>query len=102
MARKKIRELTTEDFPGVDELKLNEWKAAVQGANNASIVVLVLLVIINIITLTVMQAFVLGGLLLILVLALINIKPNRLFKQLGITRQDLRRALRGEKVQVNK
>jgi hypothetical protein len=61
-----------------------------------------LLVIVNIITIAVLQAFVLGGLLLILVLALINIKPNRLFKQLGITRKDLRRALRGEKVQVNK
>jgi ABC-type multidrug transport system fused ATPase/permease subunit len=102
MARKKIRELTAEDFPGIDEQKLNEWKAAVQSANNATIVVLILLVIINIITLAVAQTFILGGLLLFLVIALINIKQNKLFKQLGITRKDVRRALRGEKVQVNR
>ena len=100
MARKKIRELTAEDFPGIDEQKFNEWKAAVLSANNASIVVLILLVIINIITLAVLQAFVLGGLLLFVIFILINIKPNRLFKQLGITRQDLRRAIKGEKVPV--
>jgi len=102
MARKKIRELTVEDFPGIDEQKLNEWKAAIQSANNASIVILIILIIVNIITLAVFQSFILGGLLLVLAFVLINIKPNRLFKKLGITRQELRRAIKGEKVPVNK
>ncbi len=95
VGRRKFKELTVEDFPGVDPQKFDEWKEAVMEANQNTIMVFVGLIIFNIILFIALKGFMLGGLLLIIVLVLINRKPNRLAKELGITREAIKRVRAG-------
>ena len=92
---KKFKELTAEDFPGVDPEKFNEWKEAVQDAQKNSTLVLAGLLVLNVILFLTTGSFMLGGLLLIVVFILINRKPNKLTKELGITRDAIKRARAG-------
>jgi|GEM_PF-2536204 len=95
VGRKKFKELTAEDFPGVDPEKFNEWKQAVQYTNKSTILVLVVLLVLNVILFLAMGGFMLGGILLVVVIFLINRRPNRLAKELGITRDAIKRARAG-------
>jgi hypothetical protein len=92
---KKFNELTAEDFPEVDSEKFNEWKEAVQNANMNTVFVLIGLLILNVFLFLTTGSFILGGLLLVVVLVAINRKPNRLAKELGITRDAIKRARAG-------
>ena len=99
---KKFKDLTAEDFPGIDEQKFNEWRDAVDRANKNSLIALGVLIIVNIFTFLLLRSFILGGILLLVVMIIINSKPKRLFKQLGISSSDIKRARRGEKVEIKK
>lgn len=90
--KRKIDELTADDFPGVNVEKFDEWKQAVKEASKNTGIALTVLVIINIILITTGIGIILGGLLLVLVFSLINKKQNRLAKELGITREKIRLA----------
>jgi len=92
---RKFKELTAEDFPGVDGEKFNEWKEAVIEAEKNIIMVFVGLIILNVILFLAMGSFMLGGILLVVVLILVNKKSNRLAKELGITRDAIKRARAG-------
>ncbi|MCX6174275.1 MAG: zinc ribbon domain-containing protein [Ignavibacteriales bacterium] len=92
---KKFKELTAEDFPGVDPEKFDEWKEAVLEADKNIIMVFVGLLVLNVILFLAMGSFMLGGILLVIVLIMVNRKPNRLAKELGITRDAIKRARAG-------
>jgi len=92
---KKFMELTAEDFPGVDPEKFDEWKEAVQDSEKNIIMVFVGLLVLNVILFLATGSFMLGGILLVVVIIIINLKPNRLAKELGITRDAIKRARAG-------
>ena len=89
---KKLQDLTAEDFPGIDHDKFYEWKSAVQSANTYTAVIFIALIIVNVILFATTGRIMLGGLLLLAPLFLINRKPNRLAKDLGMTRQRIKEA----------
>lgn len=89
---KKFQDLTSEDFPGIDQDKFYEWKSAVQNANTYTAMLFIGLVLINVILFATTGSLMLGGLLLLLPIFFINRKPNRLARELGITRQKIKEA----------
>ena len=89
---KKFKDLTAADFPGADAAKIDEWKQAVQNANTYTVVLLVGLVVVNLILYLTTGSIMLGGLLLLLIFFFIWRKPNRLGKELGMTRQKIKEA----------
>ena len=99
---KKFSELTAADFPGINEKKFKEWKEAVNTSNKNFLIALIVLILINIVLFLLFKTILLGGILFLIVLAVIFNKPNKLFKELGISRSDIKRARSGEKVEVKK
>jgi hypothetical protein len=89
---KKFKDLTAADFPGIDAQKFQSWKAAIEGANVWTAAVLIGLVLLNIILYVTTGSIALGGLVLLLVFVFIWRKPNRLGKELGMTRQRIKEA----------
>lgn len=89
---KKFADLNAEDFPGIEQDKFYEWKNAVHTANTYTGVIFVALIVVNIILFATTGSIMLGGLLLLVPLFFINRKPNRLAKELGITRQRIKEA----------
>jgi len=89
---RKLNELTADDFPGADPQKFEEWKQAVQNANTYSIILLVGLVLFNVILYAATGSIMFGGLLLLLIFVLIQRKPGKLAKELGITPQKIKEA----------
>jgi hypothetical protein len=89
---KKFADLTAEDFPGTDQDKFYEWKNAVHAANTYTGLIFLALLLVNIILFATTGSIMLGGLLLLVPLFFINRKPNRLAKELGITRQRIKEA----------
>jgi hypothetical protein len=89
---KKFADLTAEDFPGVDENKFYEWKNAIHAANTYTALIFLALIVVNVILIATTGSIMLGGLLLLIPLFFINRKPNRLAKELGITRQRIKEA----------
>jgi hypothetical protein len=89
---KKFKELTAADFPGADLQKFDEWKQAVNDANTHTVMLLIGLVLLNVILFVTTGSIMLGGLLLLLPIFFINRKPNRLARELGITRQKIKEA----------
>ncbi len=89
---KKFQDLTVGDFPGIDENKFYEWKSAVQNANTYTALLFIGLVVVNVILFATTGSLMLGGLLLLLPIFFINRKPNRLARELGITRQKIKEA----------
>ncbi|MFO7611945.1 MAG: hypothetical protein R6W99_05580 [Clostridia bacterium] len=96
---KKLSNLVPEDFPGVDPDKFEEWKQAqIKASRNSTIVfgVLTVVVVISI------YAFDISGfapaILIIALIAvlgvMINKKANGLAKELGITKDMIRKATR--------
>jgi hypothetical protein len=91
-AMKKFEDLGAEDFPGVDSDKFYEWKNAVHTANTYTGVIFIALIVVNVILFVTTGSIMLGGLLLLVPLLFINRKPNRLAKELGMTRQKIKEA----------
>ena len=89
---KRFKDLNAADFPGADEAKFNEWQQAVNDANTYTVVLLVGLVVLNVILYLTTGSIMLGGLLLLLIFFFIWRKPNRLGKELGMTRQRIKEA----------
>jgi hypothetical protein len=94
--KKKIKDLTVADFPGIDSEKFQEWKNAVEDANKNTIYALIGLLILNIILFFTTGSLILGGLLLALVFYFIYSRPRRLEKELGINRVAIRKALNSQ------
>jgi hypothetical protein len=91
--KKKFKDLTAADFPGVDAEKFQAWKKAVEDANKNTVYVLIGLLVLNVILFVTTGSLILGGLLLLLVLFLVNRRPRRLQKELGINRAAIKKAL---------
>ena len=89
---KKFQALTVGDFSGIDENKFYEWKSAVQNANTHTALLFIGLVVVNVILFATTGSLMLGGLLLLLPIFFINRKPNRLARELGITRHKIKEA----------
>lgn len=96
--KKKFNDLTTDDFPGIDPVKFEEWKKAKETADKNTIVFLILFVVFNVILVLAIGYLWLGGLLLAIIFVFINRKFNRLTKELGLKPKMIKQALRGEKV----
>ena len=93
---KKLKDLEPYDFPQVDPQKFYEWKKAAEKASkrlNIFWIVYILLIIIMLITTGFLV--IIGIIPLFLILYLINRKPNRMVKELGITAASIKRARRG-------
>ena len=92
---RKVEELTSADFPGIDSIKFEQWKQAAFNANrNLGYLWLAFLVIAAILYFA-FDIFALPGFLLIIVAQwLIFRKTNQLFKELGLTRVALKEALK--------
>jgi hypothetical protein len=99
--KKKFKDLAPEDFPGVDQIKFYEWKKA----RNASIrnVWIGLAVLITIGILAQLKVLHFGGIeYLILALCFVFLNPlmfskyNKLSKELKLSSQLVRKALKGE------
>jgi len=92
---RKVQELTSADFPGIDPLKFEQWKQSSITANrNLGYLWLAFLVIVAILYFA-FDIFALPGFLLIIVAQwLIFRKTNQLFKELGLTRVALKEALK--------
>jgi hypothetical protein len=78
---KKISKLSAAEFPGINEVKFNEWKEAVKKANQNTWIAMIVLVILNIFSYLFFKSVILGGILLVIVLVVINNKPNKLLYQ---------------------
>ena len=89
---KKFKDLAASDFPSVDVQKFDEWKNAVLDANRRTAIMLIGLVLLNIILFLATGSVILGGLLLFLAFFFIWRKPNRLGKELGMTRAVIKHA----------
>jgi hypothetical protein len=89
---KKFKELSAADFPGTDPQKFDEWKQATHNANTYTAILLIALVLLNVILYLTTGSFMLGGLLLLVIFIFIWRKPNRLGKELAMTRQKIKEA----------
>ncbi|MFO7611543.1 MAG: hypothetical protein R6W99_03525 [Clostridia bacterium] len=96
---KKFSDLVPEDFPGVNPEKFEEWKQAqIKAGRNSAIVlgVLTVVVLISIFVFDISGFF--PAILIIALIAvssiLINKKANGLAKELGITKDMIRKATR--------
>lgn len=92
---RKVQELTSADFPDIDSLKFEQWKQSQVNANrNLGYLWLAFLVIMAILYFA-YDIFAFPGFLIILVAQwLIFRESNQLSKELGLTREDLKEALR--------
>jgi hypothetical protein len=92
----KFKDLKPSDFPGVDAQKFYEWKEeAEKAARRLNIFWIIYIIAIIIILITTGFFVIIGILPLFLILYLINRKPNRMAKELGITAASIRRARQG-------
>lgn len=93
---KKIKDLQATDFPGVDPQKFYEWKEAAESAARNGTIFWIVFIIVNLILLITTGVFVFIGIIpLILIFFFINRKQRRLSKELGLTREVLRRSSQG-------
>ena len=87
---RKVQELTSADFHGIDSLKFEEWKQSLVDANRNLIYFFLALLAIGVILYLAFDIIATPGILLILVAqGFIFRKSGRLFKELGLTRKDL-------------
>jgi hypothetical protein len=92
---RKVAELTSADFPGIDSLKFEQWKQSVVNANrNLGYLMLAFLAIIAILYLAFDIFAIPGFLVIILAQWLIFRESGRLFKELGLTSKALIEARR--------
>lgn len=107
--KKKFKDLSPEDFSGVDPVKFEEWKKERFTANRNYNIVLAIVTVLLIIELIVVKGsdemisgeiLIVGALVLIvlfgIIISLIFRKFRRLSNELGITPSMIRKALRGE------
>ncbi len=100
--RRTIDSLTVADFGLTDTAKFEEWQTAVLKAKkNGNIMGIVAVVAIVLIVLSTGVLILPGALPIIIGYWLINRKANALAKELGITRQVLKAALKGERPGVS-
>ena len=106
---RNFRELTPEDFPGIDNSMFEQWKKTRVKANKmivVSIIGLVLLSIVNIILINIkvygdkpMNGLIVYCIILLaycIAMIFIGYKPNKLQKRLGITKKTIVEALNKE------
>lgn len=92
---RKVQELTSADFPGIDSLKFEEWKQSSVIANRNLGYFFLAFLAIGVILYLAFEIIATPGFLLIIVAqVLIFREPGRLFKELGLTRKDLNEARR--------
>ena len=97
--RKKIDDLTAEDFGITDAAKFEEWQDAVRSARkNGNVMGIVTVGVIVLVVLSTGVLLLPGALPIFLGYWLINRKANALAKELGITPRALRAALKGKPV----
>lgn len=93
---KKLKDLQSTDFPGVDPQKFYEWKAAVDSTARISNIFWIIFIIVNVILLITTGVFVFIGIIpLILIFFFINRKQRRLSKEMGLSREVIKHAIRG-------
>ena len=94
---KKIKDLKPPDFPGVDTQKFYEWKQVTESASTKVNIVapfsLIVTIVFGIMSGGVGAIIGLG--LWVWIVYLINRKPNRLARELGITHEAIKRARQG-------
>ena len=93
--KRKFKDLTPEDFPGVDPNKFTEWKQSVLDADRTGAWVIIGIVILMAFTSPYIGGI--GELILLFIVLPIALymnwsRPNRLAKQLGIDKAAIRRA----------
>jgi hypothetical protein len=91
--KKKIEDLTPEDFPELNPVKFEEWKKLRVQTNRNVIIFFACFLLINIIIFIAFGAIWFGGLLLILILYFISQKVNKLTKELGLNPKRINQAL---------
>jgi len=92
---RKVNELTSADFPGIDSLKFEEWKQSSANANrNLGYLWLAFLVIVAILYFAFEIVALPGFLLIIVAQWLIFRESAQLSKELGLTREVLNQARR--------
>jgi hypothetical protein len=89
---RKVKELTPEDFPGVDARKFRAWRQAHQDANRNTIILAVILIALNVVLFFATGRVMTGGIILLGLVGFFWLKPERLWKGLGISKADLRAA----------
>lgn len=98
---KKLSELKAEDFPSVNPERFEEWKkAAINAQRNSWIISLVIALAFLIFIFSGGSGFI-PAILMIALLAvagiMVNAKANRLAKELGITKDMIKKAKRSDK-----
>ena len=93
---KKFKDLTTDDFPGMDAEKITQWKEAVMQMNRNWSIGLIVLVAINIVLYLATRSLMLGGIVFFIIMFFVNQGPSRtarvLQKELGLTRAVIMKA----------
>ena len=93
---KKLKDLKASDFPGVNPEKFYEWKkVSSRTATKAIIVMLIYIIAIIFRLISGVLGIVIAFALMIFVIYLMSRKSNRLFRELGITREELKRTKLG-------
>jgi hypothetical protein len=106
---RNFNQLTPDDFPGIDNLKFEQWKKMRIKANKMIFISIMGLLLLSIINLILIYMKVYGdipnnGLIVYciillaycIIMILIGYKPNKLQKKLGITRKNVAEALNKE------
>jgi len=93
---KKFKDLTADDFPGMDAEKITQWKEAVMQMNRNWSIGLIVLVAINIVLYLATRSLMLGGIVFFIIMFFVNQGPSRtarvLQKELGLTRAVIMKA----------
>jgi len=92
----KIKDLTADDFPGVDEQKFQEWQDAFAKKTKIEGIIVIVIIVLNVFSYIAFKVlFIPSLLLLLLILFLVNLKQFKLRRGMGITGRDIRRARKG-------
>ena len=94
---KKLSELVAEDFPGINPERFEEWKQAQVSAGRTSVIVISIIAVLGIISIFVFKVSgFIPAIFMIALIAVSNIivngEANRLAKELGITKDMVKKA----------
>ncbi len=93
---RKWKDLQASDFQGVDPQKFQEWRVTTHEARERTFLLLAMLVLLNETLLIRSPILVLGGIPFFGLLFFVNWKAHRLKKELGITREAVKRAVHAD------
>jgi len=100
--KKKFKDLTPNDFPGINPEKFEEWKRERRIAQRNAIIFLILFSMIHILLFIYVGFYWIGFTILIPILLIISLKFLMLTIKLGITKKAINEKLRGQKEQSDK